>query len=485
MWGLKRIRGIFIIVLCVFIIGCQKDVMTEEPQSNISENEVVASVSENGGEADTSDVSEKSMTVISVLGKTEIAIENDRIHDKTDGVDHLNNLFTLDEINTILNTIKGTWEVDEYVGFISYDMCGRGRWLEDVDPYDRYEGDSGWEEYQEAQEWASNKIPDFTISIKEYETVLDGMMDVENNYIYVRTSKGVRYSSPMSIVLSMRFTDDDYPAFYNRTMAGIGSNANYPVIYIEFFTICDSGEDDTIFCNDRFIYEPATLVLSSDGQFMLLKDGAFYTLKKNIQSEILSGDFSCLENDDREEMESSYSRMIEDGHSTWRRTDLNGDGIEDLILQEQLLSDTISGRNPKRIIGIFACGEDSARCMFWDDNNDMEYRFCGTTGELMEYYDWEEEEVVSIEVFEHFYYDADWNKITDYKLQMCCITTSLDQEIPEEWAETHPDMTEDGYYYRYTETGNTETEVILTYEQMKEIYEDAMGIEFNSHHIYN
>lgn len=301
MRGLKRMRGIYITLLCVFISGCQKDVMTEELQSGISAEEIFTSVSENSGVEDASDVSEKNMTIISILGKMEIAIENDRIHDKVDGVDHLNNLFTLDETNAILNTIKGTWEADEYVGFISYDMCGRGRWLEDVAPYDRYEGDSGWEEYQEAQERASENIPDFTISIKEYDTAYNGITDVENNYIYVRTSRGVSYSSPMSVVLSMRLADDDYPAFHNRTMAGIGSNDNYPVIYIEFFTIRDSGEDDTIFNNDRFIYEPATLVLTSDGQFMLLKDGAFYTLKKNIRSEILAGDFSSLDNGDRED----------------------------------------------------------------------------------------------------------------------------------------------------------------------------------------
>lgn len=248
-------------------------------------------------EEDTGTLAKKDMTIISILGETEIAIENSRIHDRLDGVDHLNNLFTLDEINTILNTVKGTWKADEYVGFVSYDMCGRGRWLEDVDAYDRYEGDSGWEQYQEAQAQASNNIPDFTISIKEYYSSYEGIEETENNYIYVRTDEGIRYSSPMSIVLSLRLEDDDYPAFINRTMAGIGSNENYPVIYIEFFSICDTGIENSIFYNDTIVYEPATLVLTSDGQFLLLKDGAFYSLKRSIQSEIPGGDFSHLDND--------------------------------------------------------------------------------------------------------------------------------------------------------------------------------------------
>lgn len=50
-------------------------------------------------------------------------------------------------------------------------------------------------------------------------------------------------------------------------------------------------------------------IAASDGTFLVLKDGAFYSLKNCIQGQIMSGDFSCLSNESWESEQKSYERQ--------------------------------------------------------------------------------------------------------------------------------------------------------------------------------
>lgn len=463
-----QIRRLFLaLLLCVCLSGCQGETAenTEEDiQSSVS--------SEKGNSEDTAEEeeeTEKDVTIISVLGKEELVIENDRIYDDRYGLHQLNNRFTLEEIDTILNTVKGSWVADEYVGFVSYNVYGAEYLMEEAE---------AWTIYDEAKTRAAANVPDFTISIGEYNTITKGMADIDNNYIYVQTRDGRRYNSPMSIVLSMSLIEDNYPVFIDRSMVGIGSNDNYPVVYIQFFSVCYSDE------SKKFIYEPATLVLTSDGQFLLLKDGAFYSLKPSIQSELMSGNFQHLEgkyNDDvtlSDYMAEHYPFMEARGEYEWRQIDLNGDGIDDLILQDSMAISDLNWH--KRIWGIFACDKDSASCIMMDQNDMTEYFFCGPTGELM-YTASSYVPLVSCEPYTHYYYDREWNRIEDYKLVIYWVyDVGEDSEYPEhaeEWKSNHPDMAEHGvYFWRYTDEG----EEMLTREEFTEIYETETGLSLYS-----
>lgn len=193
-------------------------------------------------------------------------------------------------------------------------------------------------------------------------------------------------------------------------------------------------------------------------------------LTDSIQWKIMSGNFSYLEDEDWERKQKTASMADVE----WRLFDLNGDGIDDLILEEV---DTVTDDSEeKRIIGIFACEEDKARCVEWDVNDCTAYSFAGSTGELMytgSYYGG----VVSTESYAHYYFNEDWDKIRDYMLVVYCIDAEMDEEYAKKWKEEHPDMAEDGIYYRKLTDKETE---ILTREELISIYEKGTGYAFHS-----
>lgn len=442
-------KGIFLWVLsgCLLLAGCQNETLAELAGW---QNETVAE----------EDVLEKEVTVISVLDKAELAIANERFCSDDSNSMYLDNRFTPEEIDTILSTIEGTWIVDEYVGFVPYES---GAWRKGTGTVEELR-----EQYEKAVKQAKQKLPEICLRVKS-----DSGKEPEgsNHYIYMQTADK-SYKSPMSIAISMQEEKTAYAWRTNRTTEGSGipRDSGYPVIYIEFFAASESGEGESS-------YEPAALVLASDGNFLFLKDGAFYSLKSSIQSRIMGGDFECLDNDREyaQSIEKTYDWIrngLKDGQ--WRRVDLNGDGIEDLILEEK---ETVAADlEEKRIIGIFACYEDEARCILWDVNDGTEYYFCGATGELM-YFASSYGGVVSAEPYSHYYFDEEWNKITDYTLVVYRIDSKMDEEYAEKWKKENPDMAEDGVYYRkFTEEGIE----ILTREELESIYEMETGYEFYS-----
>jgi len=466
--GIRKGKILMALLGCLLLAGCQKETESDGQQADAWDYTLITTMDEIGN-AKTIDIqlegiSDGNMTMISVLGKEKLMIETDRIYGKESELGYLDNRFTPGEIDTILSTIEGTWIVDEYVGFVPYEI---GTWWKEEGTEEEKQ-----EKYEKAVEQAKENMLDFFMRIENYsgeEPVADGQ------YIYVYKDNK-RYASPMSIALNMQEEGDRYSEFINRTAKGSGIPriSGYPVIYIEFFTVSCS-EEGTI------SYEPATLVLASDGTFLLLKDGAFYSLKHSIQSEIMSGNFEHLNNDSEyaASIEKTYDWVVNElGDCEWRQLDLNGDGIEDLILQEKDIVGEYS--NQHRILGIFACEKDEARCILWDTADMSEYYFCGSTGEIM-YTASSYGLLVSVEPYKHCYYDREWNLITDYKL----VVNKIDmeegmKEYPrqtEEWKQENPDMAEGGiYYWKYTDAGK-ET---LTREELENIYERETGYEFYS-----
>lgn len=220
-----------------------------------------------------------------------------------------------------------------------------------------------------------------------------------------------------------------------------------------------------------------------------LNDNQSNNIERTIQGAIMDGDFSGMEDtvEFKEYVIESYQCWEENGTletMEWRQLDLNKDGIDDLILQE---CQSVGQTQMHRIIAVFACKEDNARCMLWDVNDSTEYSFCGATGELM-YTAPYSGTAIAGEPYRHYYYDGEWNKIEDYLLIRTTVDSSMDGSREEflqyhqRFLEANPDMAEDGEYFsRYEidiETGGQGEREALSYEEFKEIFEDVMGIEY-------
>ncbi len=205
---------------------------------------------------------------INLLGKRTLSINEDRINNEVYGVGHLDdNRWELEEIDQIMNQIKGVWYIGEYVGFVDSTIYY-------PDLYDsKYHKDelSNKElilEYEKKVENAKSKKPANCFSVKEIK-FLDNWKDTSANCIFVEGWD----PSPVNIVLSIDRSSDNYPVFVDATTITKDFWVEYPVLYIKFFI--RKGED-----LQPAHYESATLVLSSDNKFYFLMDGAFYTLKK-------------------------------------------------------------------------------------------------------------------------------------------------------------------------------------------------------------
>jgi hypothetical protein len=199
---------------------------------------------------------------IKILGESALSINKDRITDDVYGTNFLDNRWSLDEIDTILNAIKGSWKADKYIGFVASSIY----FPELFDPNDNIGEERRAElikSYEERVEQAQSNIPEFSISIKERNGTA-----TKNNYVYVDGN----YPSPISIILSQDRSSENYPVFKDQTTISTDFHVDYPVIYIKCFTP-EYESDQTI------KYEPATLLISSDSKFYILKDGAFYSLR--------------------------------------------------------------------------------------------------------------------------------------------------------------------------------------------------------------
>lgn len=198
---------------------------------------------------------------ISILDKKTLSIDKDRMGDDIYGTGQLDNRWNLNEIDDILNSIKGDWEIDKYIGFVS-----PGIYYPDLfDHHDNLEQsikDNLIRKYKEKVKSAKNNIPNIYFSVKKH----DGE-DTNSNYITVNGN----YLSPISIILSLDRLNDDYPVFVDRTTISSDFTVEYPIIYIKFFIKHNDGKN-------KVQYEPATLVLTSDNKFYILIDGAFYSL---------------------------------------------------------------------------------------------------------------------------------------------------------------------------------------------------------------
>lgn len=203
---------------------------------------------------------------VSILGKKTIYIKKDRFLDDDDiyGTGQLDNRFTLDEMDSILNAIKGKWKLGEYIGYVDYTL-----YYPDLfdcrDSLEQSVQNDIIKKYKQKVNIAKSSIPKIDISIKQCKN-----KNVYNNYIIVNDN----YLSPISIIISLDRITDNYPVFVDRTTISTDFFVKYPVIYIKFFIESIESESGVK------KYEPATLVLTNDSKFYILIDGAFYSVVK-------------------------------------------------------------------------------------------------------------------------------------------------------------------------------------------------------------
>ena len=258
--------GILVVVVISLILGrVTYNQGFENGQAFSGEKEgknIVESV-----ETDTSD----NTVSINILGKEAIIIDKDRVYNDIYGDGFLFDRWELNEVDAILNAVKGNWQIDQYVGFIP---AG----IDNPDLFDIHDNigedvrEQLYEEYDKKVERAKNNVPEISFSIKEYRAYDGTYQDTTNNCIFV-SGNGGAYESQVRIILTASEELDRYPVFSEQTAFSGDFSVEYPVVYIKFFVPWEENEEGIR------TYESATLVLSSDEKFFVLINGAFYSVK--------------------------------------------------------------------------------------------------------------------------------------------------------------------------------------------------------------
>lgn len=225
-----------------------------KPVAAADENSELKSVANDNKETE-SGIDEDKISV-SIFGDQTLIIDKSRFN----GTGQLNNRWSLNEIDVILNSIQGEWEIERYIGFVVSSIY----YPDLFDHSDNIAEDvrnNLIEDYNKKVESAKKNIPNISFSVKRHNT-----LDTDSKYIIVNDD----YQSTISIILSMDRIDEYYPVFVDQTTLSIDFVVEYPVIYIKFFI---EYKDDL-----EARYEPATLVLTKDNKFYILVDGAFYSV---------------------------------------------------------------------------------------------------------------------------------------------------------------------------------------------------------------
>lgn len=155
-------------------------------------------------------------------------------------------------------------------------------------------------------------------------------------------------------------------------------------------------------------------------------------------SKIVKGDYSSIHDKNVvESLKTTFERLQD--KVEWIYWDANGDGQQDLILQENYEN----SEGMRKIIGIFTVENQKVICKNWDDTDVTEYS--SMCHEKLVYY----QQYLGIynNYCYYFYsYDEEWNEILICGLEIYEIEDS--EALPPNWSEKYPEMVEEGTYYR-------------------------------------
>ncbi len=265
---IKKHKYLLFIIVAVIIVLIHFPEIAKENQDTeqLSVNETEEGVTEKESNSISPPEADKEMkeeTITFELPNGNIlSVDKERITDFY-GWGHLENRWKLEEIDTILDSIKGYWEIGEYIGFVA-DGIYYGELFDYIDENDPYQAQL-LAQYNEKVKSAQENIPDIFFSIKERNYT-----DISENYIYTNN----RFYSSVNIILSLDRMADNYPILSERTTISKDFLAEYPVLYVQFFL------NDTVEDQRGTNYRSATIVMTSDNRLLILIDGAFYSIKK-------------------------------------------------------------------------------------------------------------------------------------------------------------------------------------------------------------
>lgn len=204
-------------------------------------------------------------------------------------------------------------------------------------------------------------------------------------------------------------------------------------------------------------------------------------IKKNnnietLKEQIKSGDFSNLKETDNiriEEIKRVYANKKNDEGIEWIEGDLNGDGLNELIWQEE----KSYNEGMKRIVGIFTFQTDEPVCTIWDINDSTEFLFMSDTGNIIYYTQYYG--TYYFNGFDCYKFDSDWNKELFYGLHIYNVYDISEVDV-QWWHEEHPDMTNEGIYYkRYILKSSLKYEENLEEKEFLKGFEEMCGFSFD------
>ena len=184
--------------------------------------------------------------------------------------------------------------------------------------------------------------------------------------------------------------------------------------------------------------------------------------------EIIKGDMSSLYQIEKEDRD-FIKQLAQNGYNEWSLCDINGDGKQELILQER--QGELEG-NIRHIIAIFAETEEGVKRVLWDIFETGEF-YSFIDGRLIHYC------YVNGTYNADFYYrcifDDDWEMREDRLFEILDVT-SLDEYdfLSDEMKKEIPSV---GFYYRYVTYGENdrETAALLSEDEWRDMFKEEMG----------
>ena len=240
-----RKKFIFISIIILFTIQTSACSAEGQESQGIWHNEYESEIEISSTEEERKDVSENKNITFRVLDGKEISVSRDR--------------WSLEETDAMIAPLKGTWTTDTYMGYaLPYNL----RKFEPDTYADEEARETFFGEYHEAVRAAEESpVPDISVEVQPVEEYEDGYTIRVNGY-----------ESPFSIILSTERINDEYPIYSDTTTLSESFFVEYPVVYIKLFARFKDGESDR--------YNPATVIVSADGQVLLLMENAFYSLER-------------------------------------------------------------------------------------------------------------------------------------------------------------------------------------------------------------
>ena len=159
-----------------------------------------------------------------------------------------------------------------------------------------------------------------------------------------------------------------------------------------------------------------------------------------------------------EQIVNVYKAGIVNKFNEFRRYDLNGDGVDELIWQNK----ECRNQNMKPIIGIFVQESGKTKCVFWDEYDVTEFYYLSKAGNIIYYY-WNYG-VGRYDTYEYYIFDKEWNPVKQHRLDILGVDEAALSQRPE--------FEETGIFF-YNSEGK------LTEQQFRVEFKKLMGVDFD------